>query len=70
MPVHRAAKLEHQTYNIGSGRATSNGESLGAVKKVKPFADVAIQESKSPRFKLNNYSHLSRIGAELGYEPR
>ena len=68
--VHHAAKLEHQTYNIGSGRATSNGEILDAVKRVKPSADIAIEKGKSPRFKLNNYSDITRIRAELGYEPR
>ncbi len=68
--VQQAAKLEHRTYNIGSGHATSNGEFLAAVKQAKPSADIAIQDGKSPRAKPNNYADNTRIKTELGYEPR
>ena len=68
--VQHASKLEHQTYNIGSGRATSNREFFDAVKKAKPSTDITIQDGLSPRAKRNSYADITRIRTELGYEPR
>ena len=68
--VQQASTMEHQTYNIGSGRATSNREFLDAVKKVKPLADITLQDGSSPRAKRNSYADITRIKTELGYEPR
>jgi UDP-glucose 4-epimerase len=68
--VQQAEKLEHHTYNIGSGRATSNAEFVAAVKKVKPSFDVELQPGKSPSFRQDAYADISRAHSELGYEPR
>jgi UDP-glucose 4-epimerase len=68
--VQQAEKLEHHTYNIGSGRATSNAEFVAAVKKIKPSFDVELQPGKSPSFRQDAYADISRAGSELGYEPR
>ena len=67
--VHNAPTLEHQTYNIGSGRATSNAEILDAVTKVKPTFGAEFQEGRSPRFRPDAYSDISRM-QQLGYAPQ
>lgn len=66
--VHNAQALEHQTYNIGSGRATSNAEILGAVQKLKPGFVAELQEGRSQRFRPDAYSDISRM-QQLGYAP-
>ena len=67
--MHRAPTLEHQTYNIGSGRATSNAEILGAVQKVRPAFSAELQVGSSSRYKANAYSDISRM-QQLGYAPK
>jgi UDP-glucose 4-epimerase len=66
--VHNASTLEHRTYNIGSGRATSNAETLSAVQKLKPGFAPTLQDGHSPRFRANAYSDIARM-QQLGYAP-
>lgn len=68
--LQQADKLQHHTYNIGSGRATSNAEFVAAVKKVKPSFEVVLQSGRSPSFRPDAYADISRARSELGYEPR
>ena len=67
--VHQASTLDHQTYNIGSGMATSNGAVLSAVQKVKPSFGAELQPGSSPRFKPDAYSDITRM-EQLGYAPK
>ena len=68
--VHNAETLAHRTYNIGSGRATSNAEFHDAVKQVKPGFEATLESGRSPRFKPNAYDDITRIQSELGYAPQ
>ena len=63
-------KLPHKIYNIGSGRTTTNGELLAAVKRAVPACTLEIQEGRSPRWRQDVYMDISRIKADTGYEPR
>lgn len=67
--VHNSPTLEHQTYNIGSGTATSNAEILDALSKVKPTFTAEFQEGRSTRFKPSAYSDIRRM-QHLGYAPK
>ena len=67
--VHNADALAHRTYNIGSGRATSNAEFLNAVRQVKQSFDAALEPGPSTRLKTNGYDDITRIQSELGYAP-
>jgi UDP-glucose 4-epimerase len=67
--VHRASSLEHQTYNIGSGRTTSNTEILDAVRECKPLFAAKLFEGRSPRYRPDAFSDISRI-EQLGYAPK
>ena len=67
--VHRAPTLEHQTYNIGSGRATSNAEILDAVTAADPAFTAMLQEGHSSRHKPNAYGDITRM-EQLGYAPQ
>jgi UDP-glucose 4-epimerase len=63
-------KLPHNIYNVGSGRATTNGELLAAVKKAVPMCVLEIKAGRSPRWRRDVYMDISRIKADTGYEPR
>ena len=68
--LHTAATLQHRIYNIGSGRATSNKESFAAVQKAVPGATcAALRSGGAPHGPTNPSEDLSRIKAEVGYQP-
>jgi UDP-glucose 4-epimerase len=63
-------KLPHKIYNIGSGRATTNGELLAAVKWAVPAFTLEIKEGRSPRWRQDVYMDITRLQADTGYEPK
>jgi UDP-glucose 4-epimerase len=67
--VHQAPTLDHQTYNIGAGRATSNAEILDSVTAADPSFTVPLQAGRSPRYKPNAYGDITRM-EQLGYAPQ
>jgi UDP-glucose 4-epimerase len=67
--VHMAETLPRRTYNIGGGRATSNGELAAAVRKVVPDAQIELREGAGPQARTDAYMDLASIRADLGYEP-
>jgi UDP-glucose 4-epimerase len=62
-----AKALEHRTYNIGSGRATTNREVATAISRVVPGATPVFTEGRSP----TPVAHLdiSRLRADTGFVP-
>jgi UDP-glucose 4-epimerase len=68
--VHTAPRLAHRIYNIGSGRGSSNKEIVEAVRKAVPGARGAVlKPGRTPGGSANPATDLSRIKAEVGYEP-
>ncbi|NIO09241.1 MAG: NAD-dependent epimerase/dehydratase family protein [Deltaproteobacteria bacterium] len=68
--VHRAAELANNTYNIGSGKATSIKRIFEAVKKTLPGARcAAIKPGRSGAMPMNPVMDLSRIEKDVGYRP-
>lgn len=61
-----AEHLGHRTYNVASGRATTNAEIIAAIKAVVPDAEM---ELPSGRVHPPNYLDISRIQADTGYQP-
>jgi len=68
--IHTAERLPHRVYNVASGRASSNADALAAVRKAAPAArgDV-LKPGRTPGNALNPATDLSRIKADVGYEP-
>ncbi|MFE4919120.1 NAD(P)-dependent oxidoreductase [Streptomyces sp. NBC_01724] len=60
-----AGKLNHRTYNVGSGRATTNVQLIEAIRKVVPDAQVDLPTG-------GDASHLvldiSRLQEDTGYQ--
>jgi UDP-glucose 4-epimerase len=61
-----ADKLNHRTYNVGSGRATTNAEVIAAIRKVVPDARVELPVgTPGPR----HYLDITRLEQDTGYRP-
>ncbi|MFG2867455.1 NAD-dependent epimerase/dehydratase family protein [Streptomyces sp. NPDC048338] len=61
-----ADRLNHRTYNVGSGRATTNAQVAQAVRKAVPGARVDLPTGgTAPRMALD----ISRLSEDTGYLP-
>ncbi|MFJ5837488.1 NAD-dependent epimerase/dehydratase family protein [Streptomyces shenzhenensis] len=58
--------LNHRTYNVGSGRATTNAEIIAAIKKVVPGARIELPTGGSGR---QSHLDITRIQQDTGYRP-
>jgi UDP-glucose 4-epimerase len=62
------ARLTHSTYNVGSGRATSNAEVVAAIKRAVPGAELPLEPGRSPHGAVA-YLDTTRLQADSGFEP-
>jgi UDP-glucose 4-epimerase len=62
-----AGELRHSTYNIASGRATSNTDVLTAIESVEPGFHFELP-SAGPR--PVNWLDITRLREDTGFEPR
>jgi UDP-glucose 4-epimerase len=61
-----ADTLNHRTYNVASGRATTNTEIVAAIEKVVPDSGIDLPTGQpGPQQWLD----ISRINADTGYLP-
>ncbi|MFQ6027621.1 MAG: NAD-dependent epimerase/dehydratase family protein [Dehalococcoidia bacterium] len=68
--VHTAETLNHRIYNVSAGRATSNQETYAAVRQAIPEAQCsALRPGRAPNAANNPAMDLSRVRADIGYEP-
>jgi UDP-glucose 4-epimerase len=61
-----ADHLNHRTYNVASGRATTNAEVLEAIKKVIPDAQIDLPTGGSGQ---PSYLDITRIQQDTGFRP-
>lgn len=62
--------LNHRVYNLSAGKATTDKETYEAVRKVVPTAVCsAMKPGNTPNANSNPAMDLSRIRADVGYEP-
>jgi UDP-glucose 4-epimerase len=65
-----ADKLHHRTYNVASGRATTNGEVAAAIKKVAPEAQIDLPTGRNPDGPVTDlYLDIGRLHEDTGYRP-
>lgn len=68
--VHTAEALPHDTYNIGSGAATSTRRVFEAVRAAAPGAVCsALEPGRSGANPANPVMDISRIRQDVGYAP-
>jgi UDP-glucose 4-epimerase len=61
-----ADQLSHRTYNVASGRATTNAEVIAAIKQVVPDAHIELPSGGTAPV---NYLDITRIHQDTGYQP-
>jgi UDP-glucose 4-epimerase len=61
-----ADQLSHRTYNVASGRATTNAEVIAAIKQVVPDAHIELPAGGTAPV---NYLDITRIHQDTGYQP-
>jgi UDP-glucose 4-epimerase len=61
-----ADQLNHRTYNVASGRATTNAEVIAAIKKVIPDAQLELPSGGTGQ---QDYLDITRIQQDTGYQP-
>jgi UDP-glucose 4-epimerase len=61
-----ADRINHRTYNVASGRATTNAEIAAAIKTVVPDARVDLPSGAETR---QAWLDITRLGQDTGYEP-
>jgi UDP-glucose 4-epimerase len=61
-----ADHLNHRTYNVASGRATTNAEVVAAIRKVVPGARIELPTGGTGR---RSHLDITRIRQDTGYEP-
>ena len=68
--LHTAESLNHNIYNVSAGRATTTKETFQAVRKAAPgFTCAAITSGGAPNAPTNPAMDLSRITADVGFQP-
>ena len=60
-----ADRLQHRTYNVSSGRATSNADVVAAIRAVEPQAQVAVTAGTDAWPPLD----ITRLHEDTGYSP-
>jgi UDP-glucose 4-epimerase len=61
-----ADRLNHRTYNVASGRATTNAEIAAAIRQVVPDAQVDLPSGGQAR---QAWLDITRLHDDTGYEP-
>jgi UDP-glucose 4-epimerase len=65
-----AEKLNHGTYNVGSGRVTKNRQVAAAIKQVIPNAAIAFTAGDNPHAAAQDtYLDITRLREDTGFAP-
>jgi UDP-glucose 4-epimerase len=68
--LQTAASLNHRTYNVGSGRTTTNREVAEAITRAVPDATPALAEGRNPHAPTEDaHLDIGRLHADTGFEP-
>jgi UDP-glucose 4-epimerase len=65
-----AEQLSYRTYNVATGRVTTYGELISAIKKIIPDAQIELPGGLDPNGAGHDlYLDITRIGQDTGYLP-
>ncbi|MFI6184133.1 NAD-dependent epimerase/dehydratase family protein [Nonomuraea sp. NPDC051191] len=68
--LQTAERLRHRTYNVATGRMTTNGEVAAAIRRAAPGADVELREGRDPAGTgRDTYLDITRLREDTGFEP-
>ncbi|MEW9551666.1 NAD-dependent epimerase/dehydratase family protein [Nonomuraea sp. NPDC050783] len=66
--LQTAATLRHRTYNVATGRPTTNGEVAAALRELVPDARIELPEGRGPGAR-DVWLDITRLREDTGYEP-
>ncbi|MEV0825320.1 NAD-dependent epimerase/dehydratase family protein [Nonomuraea rubra] len=66
--LQTAGRLRHPTYNVASGRITTNRDLIAAIRKLVPGARVDLPEGRAPG-PVDNALDITRLREDTGFEP-
>ncbi|HZU58603.1 MAG TPA: NAD(P)-dependent oxidoreductase [Actinocrinis sp.] len=65
-----APRLNHRTYNVGGGRATTYQQLADALAEVVPGSRIELPEGRNPHGPARDfYLDITRVRQDAGYEP-
>jgi UDP-glucose 4-epimerase len=64
-----AERLNHDTYNVSTGRLVRNSEVVAAINSVLPGANITLPEGRNPDRPPDNYLDTTRLCADTGFRP-
>ena len=65
-----AGRLSYRTYNVASGRVTTNAELAAAIEAVIPGAAPALRDGRDPGgLGRDIYLDISRLREDTGFRP-
>ena len=68
--LHLADKLSYRTYNVATGRPTTNREFVDALTKVVPTAQAELPDGRDPNGPGHDiYLDIGRLRQDTGYQP-
>ncbi|GAA4591197.1 NAD(P)-dependent oxidoreductase [Planotetraspora phitsanulokensis] len=67
--LQTAAALSHRTYNVGSGRTTTNREVVEALGRAVPGWVPGLAEGRRPGAALAAHLDVDRLRGDTGFEP-
>lgn len=67
--IQHASKLNHRVYNLGAGRAIAPAAFATAVARTLPNVQLTLKSGAGPHHRPDAFEDLSRIRADVGYEP-
>jgi len=59
-----AERLNHRTYNVATGRATTNGEIVAAIRRAVPDARIELPTGRAASA---DYLDITRLTTDTGY---
>jgi UDP-glucose 4-epimerase len=68
--LQMAPNVNHRVYNIGGGKAITNGDVANAVMKAVPGMTITLRPGRGPQARTNPVMDLSRMREDTGYEPQ
>ena len=67
--IHTATHLSHATYNIGGGRAFTNGEVVASLRAAVTGFTIQLSPGKTPGHPQDPYLDLTRLRDDTGFQP-
>ncbi|RSD10754.1 NAD-dependent epimerase/dehydratase family protein [Amycolatopsis eburnea] len=64
-----AKHLNHNTYNVSSGRLVPYAEVVDEINKAVPGANITLPPGRSPERPSPNYLDITRLREDTGFEP-